>query len=104
MALRVRSWISFLNTSFAQDIKIAEIMKNLLLTCDLISSIASVGMMLLLDNLRLSCVNTAREVGAEKAPCCDTVAAAGADAARLTCSTVGTSVRLHGRVDRLLGV
>ena len=44
----------------------------------------------LLANLLLPCVNTAREGGAEKAPCCDTVAAAGAGAARLTCSTVGT--------------
>ena len=44
----------------------------------------------LLDNLLLSCVNTAREGGAELAPCCDTVAAVGAGAARLTCSTVAT--------------
>ena len=36
------------------------------------------------------CVNIAREGGAEKAPSCDTVAAAGAGAARLTCSTVAT--------------
>jgi len=36
----------FLIVQIAQDIKIAEIMKNLLLTCDLISSIASVAMML----------------------------------------------------------
>ena len=42
----------------------------------------------LLDNLLLYCVNTAREGGAEKAPCCDTVAVAGAGAAQLTCSTV----------------
>ena len=42
----------------------------------------------LLANLLLPCVNTAREGGAEKAPCCDTAAAAGAGATRLTCSTV----------------
>ena len=35
-------------------------------------------------------MNTTREGGAEKTPCCDTVAAAGADTAWLTCSTVGT--------------
>ena len=44
----------------------------------------------MLDNLLLPCVNTAREGGAEKALCCDTVAAAGAGAELLTCSTVGT--------------
>ena len=52
--------------------------------------IALVGSLWLLNNLPLPCVNTAREGGAEKAPRCNTVAAAGAGAARLTCSTVGT--------------
>ena len=36
------------------------------------------------------CKHTASEDGAEKAPYCDTVAAAGAGAERLTCSTVAT--------------
>jgi len=45
----------------------------------------------MLDNLLLSCVNTKqREGGAKKAPCYDTVVAAGAGAELLTCSTVDT--------------
>ena len=44
----------------------------------------------MLANLLPPCVNTAEEGGADFAPCCDTVAAAGAGAAWLTYSTVGT--------------
>ena len=44
----------------------------------------------MLANLLPSCVNTAEEGGADFAPCCNTVAAVGAGAARLTYSTVGT--------------
>jgi len=51
----------------------------------------------LLENLLIPCVNTVKEGGAEKTPCCDTVDAAGAGAgvARLTCSTVGTCSGRH---------
>ena len=45
---------------------------------------------LLLANLLPPCENIAEEGGADFAPCCDTVAAAGVDAARLICSTLAT--------------
>ena len=44
----------------------------------------------LLAKLLPPCVNIAEEGGADFAPCCDTVPAVGAGAARLTYSTVGT--------------
>ena len=49
----------------------------------------------MLDNLLLSCVSTVREDDAEKALYCDTVAATGVGAARLTCSTVSTCSGRH---------
>ena len=50
----------------------------------MVSVFAGIQYCALLDNILLSCVNTIREDGAEKAPCSDIVAAAGVGAARLT--------------------